>query len=104
MIDTTLAKNLLERIFRISALSSGKIGKYEYLTGEEILPLDQIRVIEHAKFTYSPLGEAFEKQKKFERQGEKQIKAIEEHGKELVESNALIENTVMMLKKITQQF
>ena len=26
---------------KISALSSGKIGKYEYLTGEEILPSTQ---------------------------------------------------------------
>ena len=35
-------------------LFSGKIDKYEYLTGEEILPSDQSRIIEHAKFTYSP--------------------------------------------------
>ena len=34
-------------------------GKYEYLTGEEILPSDQGRVIEQARFTYSPLGKAF---------------------------------------------
>ena len=44
-----------------SALLSGRIDKYEYLTGEGILSLDQSRVIEHAKFTYSPLGKAFEK-------------------------------------------
>ena len=43
---------------KISALSSGKIDKYEYLTGEEILPLDQRQIIEQAKFTYSPLGKA----------------------------------------------
>ena len=30
---------------KISALSSGKIDKYEYLTGEEILPSDQSRII-----------------------------------------------------------
>ena len=46
-----------------SALSSGKIDKYEYLTGEEILPSNQQQIIEQAKFTYSPLGKAFEKQK-----------------------------------------
>ena len=34
----------------------------EYLTGEEILPSDQSRIIEQANFTYSPLGKAFEKQ------------------------------------------
>ena len=36
---------------KISALSSQKINKYEYLTGKEILPSDQRRVIEHAKCT-----------------------------------------------------
>ena len=46
----------------MSALSSGKIDRYEYFTGEEILPFDQIRIIEQAKFTYSPLRKAFEKQ------------------------------------------
>ena len=46
----------------ISALSSGKIDKYEYLTGNEILPSNQQQIIEQAKFTYSPLGKAFEKQ------------------------------------------
>ena len=40
---------------KISALSLTKIGKYDYLTGEEILPSDQRRVIEQAKFTYSSL-------------------------------------------------
>ena len=49
---------------KISALLSGKIGKYEYLTAEEILPSDQSRMIEQAKFTYSPLRKAFEKQMK----------------------------------------
>ena len=36
---------------KISVLSSGKIGKYEYLSGEEILPSDQSRIIHQAKFT-----------------------------------------------------
>ena len=44
---------------KISALSSGKIDKYEYLTGEEILPSNQQQVIEQAKFFYSSLGKAF---------------------------------------------
>ena len=47
---------------KISAFSSGKIDKYEYLTGEEILPSNQRQIIEQAKLTYSPLGKAFEKQ------------------------------------------
>ena len=58
---------------KILALSSRKINKYEYLTGEEILPSDQSRIIEQAKFTYSPLGKAFGKQvKRIGDQGEKQ--------------------------------
>ena len=40
----------------ISALSSGKIDKYEYLTGKEILPSNQQQIIEQAKFTYFSLG------------------------------------------------
>ena len=66
---------------KILALSSNKIGKYEYLTGEEILPSNQKQIIEQAKFTYSPLGKAFEKQiKTIEDQGEKQIKVIQNQG------------------------
>ena len=64
-------------VAKISALSSGKIDKYEYLTGEEILLSTQQQLIEQAKFTYSLLGKAIEKQQKaIEDQGEKQIKAI----------------------------
>ena len=62
---------------KISALSSGKIHKYEYLTDKDILPSDQQQIIKQAKFTYSPLGKAFEKQTKTnEDQSEKQIKAL----------------------------
>ena len=46
---------------KISALSSGKIDKYKYLTGEEILPSNQRQRIEQAKFEYSLLQKAFEK-------------------------------------------
>ena len=57
---------------------TGKIDKYEYLTGEEILPSNQQQIIEQAKFTYSPLGKAFEKQiKTIEDQGQKQVEALE---------------------------
>ena len=62
----------------ISALSSGKIHKYEYLTGEDILPSNQQQIIQQAKFTYSPLGKTFDKQiKTIEDQGKKQIDALE---------------------------
>ena len=49
---------------KTSALSSGIIDKYEYLTGEEILPPDKGRVIEQAMFAYSPLRKSFETQTK----------------------------------------
>ena len=70
---------LIERLQKISALSSDKIDKYEYLTGEEILLSTQQQIIEQAKFTYSPLGKAVEKQTKtIKDRGEKQIKAIQD--------------------------
>ena len=50
-----LQHEINEEAVKISALSSGKIDKYEYLTCEEILPSDQRRVIEQAKFAYFPL-------------------------------------------------
>ena len=56
-----LQYNINKEAAKISALSSDKIGKYEYYTGEEILPSDQSGVMEQAKFTYSPLGKAFQK-------------------------------------------
>ena len=94
MIDTTLLSDNHLR-FRKNH-SSGKIDKYDYLTGEEILPPDQSTIIEQAKFTYSPLGKVFEKQikqiKTIEHKAEKQVKAIEERKKQLAESNALIKN------------
>ena len=55
---------LINEARKISALSSGKIDKYKYYTGEEILPPDQSRMIEQAKFTSAPKGKALEKAKK----------------------------------------
>ena len=56
--------NINREAAKISTLSSGKIDEYEYLTGEEILHSNQQQVIEKAKFIYSPLVKAFEKQTK----------------------------------------
>ena len=69
--DEKLQYDINREAAKTSALSSGKIDKYEYLTGEQMLPFDQSRIIEQAKFAYSPSGKAFEKQ----------TKTIEEHGK-----------------------
>ena len=75
--DEKLQYDIDKSSAKISALSSGKIDKYEYLTGEHILPSNQQQIIEQAQFTYSPLGKAFEKQiKTIEDQGKKQIDAL----------------------------
>ena len=77
--DEKLKHNIKTEKAKIAALSSGKIEKYKYLTVKEVLLSDQRRVIEQAKFIYSPLGKALEKQRKtIEDQGEKQIKTIED--------------------------
>ena len=62
--DEKLQYDINREAEKISALSSGKIDKYEYLTDEKILPSNQQQIIEQAKFTYSPLGKAFEKHQK----------------------------------------
>ena len=77
--DQKLQYDINREAVKISALSSGKIDKNEYLTSEEILPSNKQQIIEQAKFTYSSLGKVFEKQTKtIEDQGEKQIKAIQD--------------------------
>ena len=69
---------------KISAWSYGKIDKYKYLTGKEILPSEQSRIKEEVKFTYSSLGKAFEKHTKMiEEQGKKQIDVIANQSKKL---------------------
>ena len=73
--DEKLQYDINREAAKISALSSNKIGKYEYLTGEEISPYNQKQIIEQAKFTYSPVGKAFEKKiKTIEDQGKKQMR------------------------------
>ena len=72
--DEKLQYDINRESAKISALSSGKLHKYEYLTGEDILPSTQQQIIEQTKFTYFPLGKAFDKQMKtIEDQGKKQV-------------------------------
>ena len=59
--DEKLQYDINREATKISDLSSAKIHKYEYLTGEEVMPSNQQQIIEQSKFTYSPLGKAFEK-------------------------------------------
>ena len=51
--------DLNEETTKISALSSVKLDKYDYLTGEDLAP--KPKLIEQKRFECSPLGKAFEK-------------------------------------------
>ena len=76
---------------KISVLLSGKIDKYEYLTGEEILPSGQSRIIEPATFKYYPIDKAFEKQ----------IKTIGDQG--IKRAEALAAQVLETIKGIVQK-
>ena len=88
--DEKLQYDINREAAKISALSSGKIDKYEYLAGEEILPSNQQQIIEQAKFTYSPLEKAFEKQTKTNKK--KQIKAIQDKSLEKIKKYSDYDN------------
>ena len=75
--DEKLQYDINREAAKISALSSVKLHKYEYLTCEDILPSTQQQIIEQTKFNYSPLGKAFDKQiKTIEDQGKKHVDAL----------------------------
>ena len=75
--DEKLQYDINREAAEISALSSGKIHKGEYFTGEDILPSSNQQIIEQARFNYSPLGKAFDKQiKTIEDQEKKQVDAL----------------------------
>ena len=76
--DEKLQHDVNREAAKTLALSSVKIHKYEYLTGEDILSSNQQEIKEQAGFTYSPLGKVFEKQAKIiEDKGQKQIDLLE---------------------------
>ena len=58
--DEKLRFDINREAAKRSASSSGKIHKYEYLNGEDILPSNQQQITEQASFNYSLLGRAFE--------------------------------------------
>ena len=90
--DDKLQYNINREAAKISALSSGKLHKYEYFTGEDILPSTQQQIIEQTKFTYSLLSKAFDKQ----------IKTIEDQGKKQVDTlNTLKSDNKITIKKYT---
>ena len=100
--DEKLQYDVNREAAKISALSSGKIHQYEYLTGEYILPSNQQQIIEQTKFTYSSLRKAFVKEiKTIEDQREKQIKAIQDQGqiKTIKEYAHDVEDTLLISKQ-----
>ena len=75
--DEKLQFDINREAAKILSLSSSKIHKYEYLTGEDILPSCNQQKIEQARLTYSRLGKAFDKQiKTIEDQGKKQVDTL----------------------------
>ena len=97
--DEKLEYDINREAAKISALSSGETRKYQYLPDEDILPSDQQQIREQAKFTYSPLGKAFEKQiKTIEDQGQKQVDALENLKPK--EETRPIENNLIINEKL----
>ena len=98
--DEKLQYDINREAAKISSLSSGKIDKYKYLTGEEILPSNKQQITEQAKFTYSLLGKVFEKQTKtIKDQGEKQIEAIQNNEKQVTNINEDYKNKLLLPKE-----
>ena len=103
--DEKIQYDINREAAKISAWSSGKIRKYEYLTGEDILPSNQQQIIEQAKFPYSPLGKAFEKQiKSNEDQGQKQIDALKVLELKVIESGSDNNKPVITQKNYNKIF
>ena len=76
--DEKLQYDINREASKISALSSGNIHEYEYLTSEDILRSNQQQVTQQVRFTYSLLGKAFKKQiKTIEDQSQKQVEVLE---------------------------
>ena len=101
--DGKLQYHINREAAKISALSSGKIDKYEYLTGEKIFLSNQQQIIEQAKFTYFPLGKAFGKQiKKFEDSGQKQVGGLKGLKPKAIERAS--KNQSLITKEITIKY
>ena len=89
--DEKLQYDINREADKISALSSGKIHKYEYLTGEDILPSNQQQIIEQAKLLFLL----------WEKLLIKQIKTIEDQGKKQVDAlNTLKSNNQLTIEDV----
>ena len=107
--DEKLQYNINREAAEISALSSGRIHKYEYLAGEDILPSNKQQIIEQTKFTYSSLGKASEKQiKTIEDQGKKQgkkeqTKSIEDKSNNNLKAKIIFKELINKRKDLMEE-
>ena len=79
----------------------GKIDQFENLMTGEILTSDENEKIQQVKFTYSPLGNVFQKQKKLVKENknkQKQLKIKESKELEVLESLGLSEKKFWSMK------
>ena len=77
--DEKLQYDINREAAKISASSSGKIDKYEFIIGEEMFLSDQNRITEEDMFTNSLLSKIFEIEKQLktnEDKGKKQVKVL----------------------------
>ena len=87
IIQNEAQYDLDRKAAKISALSSNNLGKYEYLTGEDLGLKPS--TVEQARFEYSPLGKIFNKglDKVDQEEGRlKRLKYIEDKNKELLKA------------------
>ena len=77
--EAAVEKDLRQTAAKISALKSGNIDKYEFLTDTDIVPRGADSSLADVQFEYSPLGKAFDKQvKAIQEQGQRQVAAIKQ--------------------------
>ena len=100
IIQNEAQYDLDRKAAKTSALSFNNLGKYEYLTGEDLGLKPS--TVEQTKFEYSPLGKTFNKRldkcnqkegmfkrlKNIEDKNEMQLKAIEDFGKKQLDTNS----------------
>ena len=105
--EEKLKYDINRKTAKIAALSSAKINKYEYFTGKEMLLSNRRQIIEQARFTNSPLGQALEKKT------EKQVDALKslnfsnkpnglEQIEDIFQKHLLNDQIIYKVKKIIQ--
>ena len=81
-----------------SVLLPGEKDKYEFLAGEEILPSNQNRIIEQAKFTNSPVGKVEALKSLKSEENKQSIKSIEVIFMKFMRTNE-VKNKINEIKK-----